>query len=153
MMLARSRIDPHPHDPMYGYRDLARYVQDGFKEPFDRTDLYLRLLAAAKAERTALPTLTHMQALMSMVWESDMIPAKYETEFQSVCHHISETLCFDIGKYATESMKALAQTLRVELNVQMGYEQDESPKMEVSQEAPAKEETQTMPLTGKPTIH
>lgn len=124
MMLARSKIDRRPNDPYYGYRDLAKYVHTGLTEPLDTSDVYLRLLAVCKAERTPLPTLGHMQALMSMVWDTSAIPVTMEQDFHQICHRVNETLCFEIGQFATDSMKALAATLRVDLQVQMGYQNE-----------------------------
>lgn len=123
MILAKSKIEKRPADPYYGYRDLARFVHEGLKEPFDSDHLYLRLLAACKAERSALPTLGHMQALMSLVWGIEVDP-RYAHEFAQVCHRISETLCYDVGMFATDSMRALAATLKVDLQVQLGYSED-----------------------------
>jgi hypothetical protein len=150
MMLARSKIDKRPNDPYYGYRDLARYVHAGLAEPLDTKDVYLRLLACAKAERLPLPTIGHMQALMSMVWNENAIPSGVEQEFHRICHSVNEALCFEIGQFATDSMKALAATLRVDLQVHMGYQNEPS-------EPPVQAEVEkTIPLVtpdGKPTLH
>jgi hypothetical protein len=124
MLLARSKIEKRPDDPYYGYRDLARYIHDGIREPFDHKELYLRMMACAKAERLPLPSIGHMQALMAMVWDAQAIPPQYESQFHQVCHHVSEALCYDIGSFATDSMKSLAATLRVDLQVSLGYQNE-----------------------------
>lgn len=150
MLLARSRVDPNPADPLYGYRDLAQYIAQGFNEPFDNMDLYLRLLACAQAENSALPSITHMTRLMSMVWESNIVPPQHEQAFHHACHHVSESLCYDIGKFATDSMKSIAQTLRVELQVQMGYEKDTP---EAEPQKPPEDVPAFTIEPGKPTLH
>jgi hypothetical protein len=124
MILAKSKIDKKPHDPYYGYRNLARFVHEALNtEPVDYDQVYLRLLAAAKAERSALPTLGHMQALMALVWDMTIPPA-HECEFAQVCQRVNEALCYEIGMFATDSMKAVAATLHVDLQVQMGYAEE-----------------------------
>jgi hypothetical protein len=156
MMLARSKIERRPNDPYYGYRDLARYVHAGLTDPMDKQDMYLRLLACAKAERLALPSLGHMQALMSMVWDAHAIPAHLEADFHEVCHRVNETLCYEIGKFATDSMKALAATLRVDLQVKMAYDETQEPTQGVAPAPQPEADTKAAPSANdgsKPTLH
>jgi hypothetical protein len=123
MILAKSKINKRLHDPYYGYRELAAFVHEGVTDPLDEDQLYLRLLAACKAERSALPTLGHMQALMSLIWSIDVAP-KHEQAFSQVCHRVNEALCYEIGMFATDSMKSVAACLHVDLQVQMGYAEE-----------------------------
>lgn len=154
-ILSNAKSKPDKADPLYGYSDLATYVSQGFKEPLDRTDLYLRLLACSRAERMALPSIAHMRALMSAVWANDLVPPKYRHTFEHICHQVSESLCYDIGKFATDSMKSVAATLHVEITVELGYQsQEDTPVM--TQEPQKRDNLyHQSPTTvdGKPTTH
>lgn len=136
------------------YATLAGYVAVGFTEPIDRTDLYLRLLACTRAEQLPLPSVRHMQALMTQIWNGK-VPHQGGLVLQELCQHISEVLCYEIGKFATESMQAIAATLRVDLQVELGYEQDHSDLVmtQEPQKTDDKEADPPVPVDGTKTIH
>ena len=160
MILGRHRANPNNGDGRLGYQELAAYVAEGFTEPVERTDLYLRLLACVRAERLPLPSVVHMRGLMAAIWNSDTVPPEHGQDFEQVCSSISESICYDIGKYATDSMQSIAHTLRVHLEVQMEFQMggnsDYQKSSSMIQEPHQTDAPNSKPLTkveGKPTLH
>jgi hypothetical protein len=107
-MIVKKRQGPYP--------DLAQFVFWVFKvEPFDVTDLFMRMLAACKAEGH-VPTTAFIKGLFACM-PVESVPAQHRYAYQAVCANISSGLCAEVTEMMTAVMKSISTSMGVTLVV------------------------------------
>lgn len=125
-MMIRQRNVLRHQSPVSSYLDLAVYVCDGLHE-FDPEDFLCRLLAVFKCEGNALPTLTHVQSIMALVWDAKPAEAKDE-ELRAVCSALFDFMYEEFSDQFMLSMKTFAAALKVTVEMESINDRHEPPE-------------------------
>lgn len=153
MMLRSVNLLRH-NSPQSSYIDLARYIMEGLTlEAFDAEDFLCRLLAVIKCEGNALPTHTHVQSIMALVWDS-RIPDEHLEDMDAICTAVFDFLFEEFSDQFMMAMRSFAAAMKVKVDFDVMNSRAEGPQAPESSTDPEhKEQGEAKPLLPPHRLH
>lgn len=134
------------------YIDLAVYVAEGLQpDAFDAEDFLCRLLAVFRCEGTMLPSLTHVQSVMSLVWATK-ISTEREADLQAAATALFHFIYDEFADQFMLAMKSFGAALRTPVDINASDE-DAPTESEEAEPIEQVDQLDSAPPTSKSILH